>query len=234
MNILTFFRYHIFSAILIILFVNGCNSGGELPVERLKKSLKHSTDYSIILEDMKESGNFIPSYSHKYRIINGEQNSVTSWLQVPEKYYRKTSSLLGMAIAGKADGKEINSAAPPGYQYVGNSKYGQWRQDHRGSSFWEFYGKYALFSTLLGTWNRPIYRNDYQSYRNNRSQGNHFFGRNNQYGTNGSVTKKNKPNFYARKQARQKMRTSSFNNRVSKRIGRTRTGFRGRAGGFGK
>ncbi|PCJ22210.1 MAG: hypothetical protein COB04_00170 [Gammaproteobacteria bacterium] len=38
----------------------------------------------------------------------------------------------------------------PGRQLVGNPNYGNWRQDRHGSSFWEWYGKYALFSSLIG------------------------------------------------------------------------------------
>jgi len=42
----------------------------------------------------------------------------------------------------------INEGA--GRQLVGNPNYGNWRQDRHGSSFWEWYGKYALFSSLMG------------------------------------------------------------------------------------
>lgn len=41
-----------------------------------------------------------------------------------------------------------------GSQLIGNPSYGNWRQDSRGRSFWEWYGMYALFSTMF---HRPIY-----------------------------------------------------------------------------
>jgi len=37
-----------------------------------------------------------------------------------------------------------------GSQLVGNPNYGRWQSGSNGSSFWEFYGKYALFSSLIG------------------------------------------------------------------------------------
>ena len=38
----------------------------------------------------------------------------------------------------------------PGSQLVGNPNYGQWRTDSSGSSFWVWYGQYALIRDLLG------------------------------------------------------------------------------------
>lgn len=50
-----------------------------------------------------------------------------------------------------------------GSQLVGNPQYGQWKTDSSGMSFWEWYGAYALFSTLAG--NNPIQRNDWLQHR---------------------------------------------------------------------
>lgn len=219
---------------VIVFLINGCGCDGELPIEKIKRDLKSETDYQIVLDDMMEEGNFVKQYYHKYKVVKGENSHTTDWLQVPKSFYQKNSNYLGMAIVSKKDGKEIATAAPPGYQYVGDSRYGQWRTDHRGSSFWEFYGKYALFSTLLGTFNRPIYRNDYNDYQRYRDRRQPYYGNNNRYGTDGSYTQKSKPNFFERRKARERMKTSSFNDKVSRRIGRSRTGYRSRSGGFGK
>lgn len=210
-------------------FFYGCG-GGDLPVERIKKALKDSPTYSIILENMKEEGNFFKDYYHKYEIVQEGKTQTTDWLEVPEKYYRTNEPFLGMTLVSKKDGKLSSDAAPPGYRYVGDSRYGHWRTDRSGNSFWEFYGKYAMFSSLLGGFNRPIYRNDYNMYQQYRSRGMPYYGRHNEYGTNGSITKKMKPNFYSRRMAK----NASFKDRVTKRTGRTRTGYRGRSGRVGK
>lgn len=207
----------------------GCG-GSDLPVEKIKKALKDSPTYSVILEDMKEDGNFFKDYYHKYEVVQEGETGTTDWLEVPENYYRTNEAFLGMTIASKKDGKTSSEVAPPGYHHVGDTRYGHWRTDHRGSSFWEFYGKYAMFSTLLGGFNRPIYRDDYNMYQRNRSSGMPYYGRNNQYGTNGSITKQAKPDFYSRRTAK----NASFKDRVKKRTGRTRTGYRGRSGRVGK
>ena len=228
-------QYIIIIALTFFPFCSGCGTGSrELPVEKIKQGLKASPDFSIILDDMKEEGNFVIRYFHKYRIINQAETGTTDWLEVPKNYYKANETFLGMTLFAKKNGQAITSIAPPGYQHVGDPEYGRWQNDARGGSFWEFYGKYAFFSSLLGGFHRPIYRDDFNAYRQYRNRQTPYFGKNNQYGTNGSVSKATKPNFYARRQAKARLQSSSFSDKVSRRIGRTRTGFRSRAGGFGK
>ena len=237
MKSLTVFKQNkiFFIVISVVLFFYGCGRTNiELPLAKIRSALKDTPTYSIILEDMKEDGNFVKSYFHRYRIILQDNAQVTGWMKVPRDYYMANEQFLGMSLAAKKDGKLISSVAPPGYHYVGDSRYGSWRNDNRGGSFWEFYGKYALFSSLIGGWYRPIYRNDFNTYRQYRTRGAPYFGRNNEYGTSGSIVKQNKSSFYARRMARQRSQKASFKDSVARRTGRTRTGFRGRAGGFGK
>jgi hypothetical protein len=57
-----------------------------------------------------------------------------------------------------------------GSQMIGNPAYGQWN-NNRGTSFWEFYGMYAMFNTLTRSnranysdWNRNRPYSHYQDY----------------------------------------------------------------------
>lgn len=50
-----------------------------------------------------------------------------------------------------------------GSQLMGNPNYGQWQVDNNGMSFWEWYGMYALFSSL--TDNRRYYYRDWGRHR---------------------------------------------------------------------
>jgi len=223
--------------LFFLMLCAGCGGGSrELPLDRIKTSLKDVPTYSIVLEDMKEEGNFVKTFFHRYRVVSGEQTQTTDWVQVPENYYRKNENFLGMSLISKKDGVENSTAAPPGYDFVGDSRYGRWTQDRHGNSFWEFYGKYALFTSLFGGWYRPIYMNDYNDYTRYRSRSRNtpYFGRNRQYGTSGTIAGTVKPGFYDRQKIRQRAKQQSFSNKVSKRIGRTRTNYRSRAGGLGK
>ncbi len=232
------FRYSVVGLwiLLIGIFLNGCGSSSNrsLPLDSIKQTQKNIPTYAILLENMKEEGNFIKTYFHKYRIIEPENAWTTDWLQVPKSFYRKNENFMGMTLFAKKNGEIQSTVQPPGYAYVGDSRYGHWRRDAQGNSFWEFYGKYALLSQFFGGWYRPIYRNDYDSYQHYRNTGRTFYGRTNEYGSNGAITRKQKPNFYARRMSTLNKGKKSFSSKVSSRIGRTRNSFRGRAGGKGK
>ena len=226
------FRY-ILSALLLMMIVWSCGPK-VLPIDKLKKDLSDVPSYSIILADMEEKGVLSKDFRHKYQVVTDDKEWTTNWSEVPEKYYRQKAALLGMTLAVKKDGKVSDEAQPPGYAYVGDSRYGTWKQDSHGNSFWEFYGKFALMSHLFGMMTRPVYRADYNTYDQYRSQNRPYFGKNREYGTEGSYTKKQKPNFYARRQQRELARKQSFSDRVGNRVGRKKTGYRSRSGSVGK
>ena len=52
-------------AILALMLVTGCGSEVGPPIDALKDSMKNEPTYSIILENMKEEGNFIKSFFHQ-------------------------------------------------------------------------------------------------------------------------------------------------------------------------
>ncbi|KAA3616011.1 MAG: hypothetical protein DWQ05_09640 [Calditrichaeota bacterium] len=223
--------------IFLVLFSIAC--GASTPLERLKSNLNKYPEYSIILEDMREDGNFFKDYYHRYKTVYGQkesssdsltfQSEIGDWVEIPKKEFDNYANYLGMVVASKsADGKTNNDKYPPGYQYVGNQRYGQWRTDSNGSSFWSWYGKYAMMSTVFGMFNRPVYRNDWNSYSDYRRRGAPYYGdgsyygsKGSMYGTSGRVTKQTKPNFYQRKVANERARSSKFSNKVKNRVRRS-------------
>jgi len=232
----------IIKALLIIFFLLGCSGGDQLPIDRLKEQLKGVPEYSLILEDMKKEGNFFTHYFHKYQIVQADKAWKTDWLEVPEQYYRDNENFLGMTLAANKNGQMSSAPTPPGYNFVGDPKYGQWHQDSSGNSFWEFYGKYRMFTDVLGFLSGPVFRHDYDDYHHYRGRNQYkpYFGRTKQYGTYGNYTKTQKPNFFQRRMKRESIKKSSFSEKVAKRfsgsnkIGRTRSGFRSRSSSFGK
>ena len=225
-------------------FLFSCQSG--TPVSKLQEQLEPYPEYSIILEDMKEEGNFFTDYYHRYKLVYGEtvegsdsltyRDELTDWYRVNKKEYQDSYNYLGMSLVSKTRDAGINNTpAPPGYQYVGNEKYGRWCTDSQGNSFWEFYGKFAFFSYLFGGLSRPVYANDFDDYRRYRGNRQPYFGRNKQFGTQGSYTKQTKKSFFERTKAREAARRSRFSDKFSKRFQRSKSSsMRRRSGGFGK
>ncbi|WP_338812063.1 hypothetical protein V9L05_11760 [Bernardetia sp. Wsw4-3y2] len=125
--------------------------------KQLSPYLNDKSTYSVILSDSEETNK-----KFKYTIVyqNGTvpTTKTTDFLKVTDSTYNFFLDDVGMEILSNK-GQQITQA---GYSnYVGNSQYGTWKQNDEGS-FWEFYGKYALLSTLFNS-NR-IYRDDYSTY----------------------------------------------------------------------
>ncbi|RMH75904.1 MAG: hypothetical protein D6681_21955, partial [Calditrichaeota bacterium] len=151
--------------------------------------------------------------------------------------YQNYYPYLGMVLAAKTpDGKVMDTPSPPGYQYVGNPRYGHWRTGPDGTTFWEFYGKYALLRDIFGMFTRPVYYRDWEMWdRDYRPRRRPFFGQRRQYGTEGSYTRKTHKNFFERRVMREQARKQSFAERVKQRTRRSRmSSLRRRSGGFGK
>ena len=115
-------------------------------------------------------------YSHRYQVVVGQpqagsdelvyREAVLDWQQVDSGTYERYQPFLGMVVLSKSPGGNVDQDAhPPGYRQVGDERYGQWRQDSSGRSFWEFYGQYALLSHIMGGFGRPIYRDDWNGYQ---------------------------------------------------------------------
>ncbi len=157
--------------------------------------------YSKILDDMKvesASRNSAPLYFHKYLLeVDGQINKNQDWVPVSEAFYRANEDNLGMAIvskkAGQFDDEANTHATPPGMAYMGDPKYGEWRRDSNGNSFWAWYGKYALFSTLFSFPPRSFGYNRWNSFHRNYRYDRPYYGRTadgyRQYGTKGAFTK---------------------------------------------
>lgn len=135
------------------------------PVDNLITKLNSEQNYSIILLDMDSRGS---KYYHMYNVIVEHPDTVlhttTDWEEVPDQYFDANVDNLGMEIVTKKDGVISKQASPAGYNhYVGNSRYGQWRE-RNGYSFWEFYGRYAFMSSMFNLMTYPARRDYWDGY----------------------------------------------------------------------
>ncbi len=219
-------------AAFCVLLLQACGSkepnGFQETIDRFEKM----PEYSIILEDMVVDGNFSKTYFHRYRVfyalkVPGQNEDMqflditTDPLEVPKSIYDRYKDDLGMVIASKTSaGEKTTVSQPPGYQYVGNPRYGQWQTNSQGESFWSFYGKYALLRDAFDVFDRPFKRKYYDNYYNNYYRNKKsYYGRGpvRTYGTSGSYTQKKKPSFYQRAQQRKAQKQRSFSQKVADR-----------------
>ena len=253
-----------FICLFVCLLLKSCTSASDSnssarayaksPVDELIKEMSTVSNFSIILYDMEFEENALSKdiYRQKYQIITPKQDGEidvkeTGWKDVSEKFFQANVNNMGMEIASKVDGKLSKTAMPAGYsQYVGNPQYGQW-SNNGGSSFWEFYGKYAMMSSLFNMMS-PINRGSYDDYsRNYRNTNRPYYGTSGgtTYGTASTMKSRGTTSSWGKSQ-------SAFKSSVQKRVSRsssssTRTGsssartgrsssssYRSRGGGFGK
>lgn len=215
------------------------------PVNTLIRELDRYPEYTLILNDYRIDDGFFADYFLQFdaltvssKRIDGVDSLVysqgkTDWIQVSETIFSRYEHYVGMVVSSKSlDGSKTGThqAFPPGYQYVGNSRYGSWG----AGGFWQFYGQYALMSQLMGGWR--VGRSDYDDYRNTRNRGGAYFGPKKDgratFGTRGSQTEKSRPAFFKKHEQRRK----AFSNRVSNRMGQARSGssWGARTSRFGK
>ncbi|MCG8474490.1 MAG: hypothetical protein MI784_03295 [Cytophagales bacterium] len=241
-------RIIIYCYSFVMLFF-GSSCGGQslkkTPLDNLIKEMINVPTYSIILYDMDVEGTFFNTYKQKYQIIktvNGKpEQSITPWYEVSEREFGKYRDAMGMTIVSKTDGKLRREIAPAGYSnYVGNPQYGHW-VNRGGSSFWEFYGKFAFMSTMFDLATNPIRRSYYTDYRRNYyGRGRAYYGPvvngRRYYGTYSRYNQRRASNStWAR-------RSNGFKNRVNTRTSRSSrsssrysgSSSRSRGGGFGK
>ena len=217
-------RWH---ALLAAALLTAASCETQSPLDRIEQSLDQYPEYSVVLQDMTDEGF---GHAHQYRVVFGGpqagseepvyRETVLDWMDVDSGTFERYQSSLGMVVLSKgADGIVDRAEHPPGYQQVGNERYGRWRDDGGGRSFWEFYGQYALLSHIMGGFGRPIYRGDWNGYRDARGRGQTYYGPGGGvYGTGGSTTRQTSPDFFRRQQTRQAAQSRSFGQRVQSRM----------------
>jgi hypothetical protein len=167
------------------------------------------------------------------------EEEIGEWVVVEKDFFEHHINNMGMEVASKdAEGKVNKVPAPPGYgTHVGNDKYGKWQTNSSGTSFWVFYGQYAMMRTMFG-YHSPIYRNNYSSYRSNYHGKQSYYGTKtgstNAYGTGSANARTQNPSV-ANKSSSFKSKVNSIKSRSTstRSSGRSSSSGRGRSGGGG-
>jgi hypothetical protein len=171
------------------------------PLDIIITTYIDTQNYSVVLADMdyKEDSD---TYFHKYKIILEKPNTATAskeddfevkltkWKKVSPITFEEHQKDLGMTVLSKKNGVLDKKATPAGYNnYVGNDKYGNWKTQSNGTSFWAFYGQYHFMSSLFYGSSHRYYRSDYNYYRTNHYGRSNYYGRNNTFGTSNYKSK---------------------------------------------
>lgn len=238
---------------VMVLFLWACGGNERKyippPTNEMITKLMSAPSYTIVLADM-DMDESEETFKHKYQVIypvdSVLKDSITQWYAVDEAYFWKNEDNLGMALVTKSEDGTLNKiASPPGYDnYVGNEKYGSWNSGSTGSSFWVFYGQYAMMSTLFGMNRSPVSYDNHRRYSSTYKGSRPYYGASNTnptYGTKSAAMRKSNPTFFSRRASKTGWNASSRTyNTTGKTSGSGTSRFsstkssRGFGGGFGK
>jgi len=131
------------------------------------------------------------AYYHRYDIIENGQRRTTDWVQVTADYYYAHQKDVGMEVVSKPYGMYESEAstvtAPAGMSYVGNGRYGEWRTDYNGHTYWHYHGLYSFMNDLLYS-GHYYFRYEYDDYLSAYRAHKPYYGKYNEYGTGGTAT----------------------------------------------
>lgn len=151
---------------------------------------------SIILTDIHATGFLIKTYYQKYRLVYGFQGIEEVIVRTSRDFATKNKANIGMSIFRRHDKGEDLLPMPPGVSYVGNRGFGEWRADRNKNQVWRFYRAYKNLPIYLGwgKW-RPdqLFYEEYIAYKERNKP---YYGRNNEFGSAGKVSRKSFPNFF--------------------------------------
>jgi len=127
-------------------------------------------------------------YYHKYLVVENDKESPSDWVKVSEKMYEANEDNLNMSILSKPFGyyeeEVIKVATPPGYDKVGNPKYGRWVENRQtGEREWSFFQRYLFWHMVL---NGIGPRHNYYTYGRWNDWNSNYRGRRAYYGAAGT------------------------------------------------
>jgi hypothetical protein len=133
---------------------------------------------------------------------------------------------LGMTLYSKPSGvmhdDSIVLASPPGYVYLGNDKYGKWKEDG-GKRKWKFNDKYAYMKPLFFAAGLAASYAAWKMYKKYRKKRRVFYGLGGAiwYGTRSRRMRKRYKHYYKRKARRARARARRSGSRRHGRSGRS-------------
>lgn len=160
--------------------------------EQVLSALIPDAPISLILVDLFDAGFIIKTYYLKLKVIHGFKSDETIMVRTTHKFWKKNFDNIGMSLFRRfeRDLAESTVPMPPGSLFIGNRAFGRWRYQNSGRRVWKFYKVYRHFPKSF-SWGD--YRPDYDFYKAMQihlTNETPFYGTNNEFGTNGLITKK--------------------------------------------
>lgn len=164
--------------------------------EQSLAKLATGSPVSVILTDTHSTGFIIKTRYHKYKVVYGFQTYDELIVRVSGGFARRHENNIGMSVFRRNEEMEENfTPLPPGSVFIGDRDFGRWRETPEGR-VWRFYRAYRYLPRYLGLQDFKITYKFYQEIQQSLRQNKAFYGFNDEFGTRGSVTRKEFPAYF--------------------------------------
>lgn len=155
---------------------------------------------SVILTDIHSTGFIIKTYYHKYKVVYGFQSYEELIVRTSRQFADEKKPYLGMSIFRryKIDQKESFTPLPPGSIFIGDKNFGNWVKKSSGKRVWQFFRVYRQIPKYLGWKEFMPSQRIFNEITVHQDQKKPFFGSNDEFGIEGSITKKAFPKYFER------------------------------------
>lgn len=158
--------------------------------EQVYPGLFAGAPISLVLIDAFKAGFLIKTYYLKFKIVHGFKQPEFLIVRTNKKYFDKNKENIGMSLFRRYErnSQESTTPLPPGSIYVGDPAFGGWKYHNSGQRIWHFHRVYRHFTRQF-YWGkyRPNY-NFYEKVQIHLKNETPFYGLNNEFGTEGSLT----------------------------------------------
>jgi hypothetical protein len=163
---------------------------------------------SLILTDMKATGFFMKTYFHHYLLVGLQSSAQHIIVRTSPTFYVKNKQNLGMSLLRKYklhNKVQIETTVhPPTAYFIGNTRLGQW-VSYSNNTQWIFYRPYKYLVNALNIQGFILSQDHFFSLQKAKELGENFYGLQNEFGTNGSITQKNYIQFFENNKFNQKI-----------------------------
>lgn len=158
--------------------------------EKVYVNIFHESPMTLILLESFSVGFIIKTYYQRYKIVHAFKTPEQIILRTSKSFWEKNLKNHGMSLFSRDErNNTFTTPMPPGAIFIGDPAYGTWELTDYGAKAWVFHRTYKNFPTLLGWGDFDPTQDFYQKMKLYESDRKAFYGLNDEFGTNGTISK---------------------------------------------
>lgn len=150
-----------------------------------------SAPVTVILTDSFKTGFLIHTYIQRYQIVHVFKENEDIFVRTSQAFWKNNLSNIGMSIFSRDDKTSTSLLTPkvPGLIFIGDPAYGSWEQHESGEKVWTFFNAYRNFPQDF-FWGDFLPTQEFHKRALINLEGQRvFYGLNQEFGSEGSITK---------------------------------------------